>query len=155
MRQTKDGQRVHISLTVSPIMDANGRVIGAAKIGRDITARKRAEDAQSALYDFTDRLFRATSIEDVYEAALAAITRALGCDRASILLFDWAGVMRFVAWRGLSDRYRQAVEGHSPWTPQSKTPRQSQSKISKPPSWMLPLRTRSGPKRSQHLPSFH
>jgi PAS domain S-box-containing protein len=120
VRRRKDGQRVQISLTVSPILDANGQVIGAAKIGRDITARKKAEEAQSALYDFTDRLFRAASIEDVYEAALVAITRALGCDRASILLFDWAGVMKFVAWRGLSDRYRQAVEGHSPWTPQSK-----------------------------------
>jgi PAS domain S-box-containing protein len=122
VRQRKDGQRVQISLTVSPILDANGQVIGAAKIGRDITARKCAEDAQSALYDFTDRLFRAGSVEDVYEAALTAIIRALGCDRASILLFDWAGIMKFVASRGLSDRYRQAVEGHSPWTPQSKNP---------------------------------
>ena len=122
VRQRKDGQRVQISLTVSPILDANGQVIGAAKIGRDITARKRAEDAQFALYDFADRLFRAGSVEDVYEAALAAIIRALGCDRASILLFDWAGIMKFVASRGLSDRYRQAVEGHSPWTPQSKNP---------------------------------
>src|SRR5581483_8617543 len=39
----------------------------------------------------------------------------LGCRRASILLFDDAGVMRFVAWRGLSDHYRAALEGHSPW----------------------------------------
>ena len=123
VRQRKDGQRVQISLTVSPILDANGQVIGAAKIGRDITARKRAEDAQFALYDFADRLFRAGSVEDVYEAALAAIIRALGCDRASILLFDWAGIMKFVASRGLSDRYRQAVEGHSPWTPQSRKSR--------------------------------
>jgi PAS domain S-box-containing protein len=41
--------------------------------------------------------------------------RALGCSRASILLFDDLGVMRFVAWRGLSDGYRAAVDGHSPW----------------------------------------
>jgi len=31
-------------------------------------------------------------------------------------LFDSENVMRFVAWRGLSDGYRRAVEGHSPWT---------------------------------------
>ena len=43
---------------------------------------------QAALYGFTDRLFRAASAEDIYTAALDAITRALGCDRASILLFD-------------------------------------------------------------------
>src|SRR6185369_2303420 len=34
-----------------------------------------------------------------------------------VLLFDSDGVMRFKAWRGLSDAYRTAVEGHSPWTP--------------------------------------
>lgn len=69
-----------------------------------------------ALYRFTDRLFRARSIADVHDAALNAIIEALACDRASILAFDEAGAMRFVAWRGLSDAYRQAVDGHSPWT---------------------------------------
>ena len=65
----------------------------------DITERKRAEEAlarhsdeQSALYQFTDSLFRAGSPSDVYDAALDAIERALGCERASILLFDASGV---------------------------------------------------------------
>src|SRR5690348_711877 len=44
-RQTKSGERVEISLTVSPIRDRSGVVIGAAKIAHDITARKRAERA--------------------------------------------------------------------------------------------------------------
>ena len=34
-----------------------------------------------------------------------------------ILLFDEGGVMRFRAWRGLSDEYRAEVDGHSPWAP--------------------------------------
>lgn len=68
-----------------------------------------------ALYRFTDRLYRARGLEQVYTASLDAICETLGCTRASILRFDAAGVMRFVAWRGLSDSYRQAVEGHSPW----------------------------------------
>jgi PAS domain S-box-containing protein len=42
-RRHKDGRIVHISLTVSPIYDAKGRIIGASKIARDITERKRAE----------------------------------------------------------------------------------------------------------------
>jgi len=42
-RLTKDGRRVFISLTVSPIKDESGNVIGASKIVRDITDRKRAE----------------------------------------------------------------------------------------------------------------
>src|SRR5262249_49905809 len=40
VRQTKAGQRLHISLTVSPIRDGAGNVIGASKIARDITERK-------------------------------------------------------------------------------------------------------------------
>ena len=45
MRQRKDGSLLDVSLTVSPIRDASGRIIGAAKIARDITERKRAETA--------------------------------------------------------------------------------------------------------------
>ncbi|HWE21584.1 MAG TPA: PAS domain S-box protein [Hyphomicrobiaceae bacterium] len=74
------------------------------------------------LYRFTERLYRAETQHDVYEAALDIITRALGCRRASILLFDDAGIMRFAAWRDLSDGYRHALEGHSPWTRDVKDP---------------------------------
>jgi PAS domain S-box-containing protein len=59
----------------------------------------------------------ADRVDEVYEAALDALDRGLGVKRASILLFDSDGVMRFKAWRGLSDQYRQAVEGHTPWQP--------------------------------------
>ncbi len=68
----------------------------------------------SILYQLTDRLYRAQSNGEVFEAALDAITQSLGT-RASILLFDDCDIMRFVAWRGLSDGYRAAVDGHSPW----------------------------------------
>jgi GAF domain-containing protein len=78
-------------------------------------ARRVAE--QAALFEFTDRLFRATTRHEIYDAALDAIIRALGCSRASILLFGDSGKMSFVAWRGLSQAYRDAVSGHSPWRP--------------------------------------
>jgi PAS domain S-box-containing protein len=48
-RQRKDGSLVDISLTVSPIKDAQGRVIGASKIARDITERRRAEEQRRLL----------------------------------------------------------------------------------------------------------
>ena len=44
VRVTKDGRHLNISLTVSPIHDAQGTIVGASAIGRDITAHKRAED---------------------------------------------------------------------------------------------------------------
>ena len=82
----------------------------------------RRKDEQAALYRFTDRLYRAKSPGDVHNAALDAISEALGCKRSSILLCDEKGVMRFAAWRGLSGEYRQAVEGHSPWTRETSDP---------------------------------
>ena len=79
--------------------------------------------AQAALHEFTDRLYRSESEADIYDAALEAIRRALDCELASILLFDASDTMKFVAWRGLSDGYRQAVEGHSPWARGSTDPK--------------------------------
>ena len=43
VRVAKNGQTVNVSLTISPVKDSTGRVIGASKIARDITERKRAE----------------------------------------------------------------------------------------------------------------
>jgi len=45
VRVHKDGTELDISLTVSPVKDINGRVVGASKVARDITERKRAERA--------------------------------------------------------------------------------------------------------------
>ena len=49
VRRRKDGSPVEISLTVSPVKDAEGRIIGASKIARDITERKQAEEREHAL----------------------------------------------------------------------------------------------------------
>src|SRR5919201_4850727 len=45
IRQTKDGRRITISLTVSPIRDAHGVIVGASKVARDITEQLRAQEA--------------------------------------------------------------------------------------------------------------
>jgi PAS domain S-box-containing protein len=49
VRQRKDGSTVDISLTVSPVKDPEGRIVGASKIARDITERRRAEQQQRLL----------------------------------------------------------------------------------------------------------
>jgi PAS domain S-box-containing protein len=49
IRRRKDGSLVEISLSVSPIRSRDGRVIGASKIARDITERRRAEEQQHLL----------------------------------------------------------------------------------------------------------
>jgi PAS domain S-box-containing protein len=118
-----DGSRVAFIPYPTPLFDDAGTLVGAVNMLVDISDRKNVENAvarhkdeQAALYRFTDRLFRATKIEDVYQGALEAIRATLGSDRASVLLFDASRAMRFVAWVGLSEGYRRAVDGHSPWT---------------------------------------
>ncbi|MGO9087786.1 MAG: PAS domain S-box protein [Terriglobales bacterium] len=44
VRVTKDGRRLNVSISVSPIYDAEGRVVGASAIARNITAQKKIED---------------------------------------------------------------------------------------------------------------
>ena len=129
VRVRKDGTTLDISLTISPLKDDQGRIVGASKVARDITGRKRAEAAladgarqQRVLFQFANELHRAKSLEEVYRVALDAICGALLCDRASILLFDDHATMRFVAWRELSESYRTKTEGHSPWQPDEAAP---------------------------------
>ena len=95
----------------------------------DLSQRERADATRSeavrqqgALYDLSQRHQEAKTLDQIYGAALDAILTALPCDRASILLYDRRQVMRFVAWRGLSQKYRKAAEGHSPWKPDAENP---------------------------------
>jgi PAS domain S-box-containing protein len=68
-----------------------------------------------ALRRLMDDAARAGSLQAIYDAALSGVKEALDVQRAAVLLFDSAGTMRFVASSGLSDAYRHAVDGHSPW----------------------------------------
>src|SRR5690242_4019097 len=85
---------------------------------RDVTEREelrwRLRDLD-AVYRFADAVAGAHALEEVLEAALDTLLEATGADRASVLLADDKGVLRFRAWRGLSDGYRAFTEGHSPW----------------------------------------
>jgi PAS domain S-box-containing protein len=129
VRRHKNGTLLELSVSISPIKDLTGRVIGASNVSRDISDRKRAEKSlaetarqQKALFHLADHLHRAVSMEDIYESALDAIFEALLCDRASIFLADNEGRLRFTRGRGLSDAFLQAVDGHSVWSPNDPNP---------------------------------
>jgi len=49
LRRHKDGRLIPLSLTVSPVKDSQGRIVGASTIARDITERKRAEEQRNIL----------------------------------------------------------------------------------------------------------
>jgi len=57
VRRRKDGEAVDVSLTISPIEDATGKIIGISKIARDISERQRAkEELERLVSDLTDAL---------------------------------------------------------------------------------------------------
>ncbi|MDP9364424.1 MAG: GAF domain-containing protein, partial [Chloroflexota bacterium] len=72
VRLRKDGSRVNVSITLSPVRDGSGRVVGASTIARDVTARRRTEtslrflnEASAALassLDYEDTLRRVASL---------------------------------------------------------------------------------------------
>ena len=73
--------------------------------------------SRDTLRGLIDQVCGAGSLDAVYQTALQCVQDGLGVDRASLLLFDAARTMRFVAWSDLSEEYRTAVDGHSPWSP--------------------------------------
>jgi len=79
-------------------------------------------DSLVAVSRLTDALSRASTLDAVYDSALDALQSSLRVERASILLFDENDFCGFVAWRGLSDAYRAAVNGHTPWRPDTPKP---------------------------------
>jgi signal transduction histidine kinase len=113
--QRFDGSFGTMLSSCAPIDGPEGQRQGALTVFADISP-------MSALFELSEACARAETTERIFSAALDAITKALAVERASILLFDADGVMRFKAWRGLSDAYRAAVEGHSPWAADAKDP---------------------------------
>jgi PAS domain S-box-containing protein len=57
VRQRKDGRKLDVSVTISPVKDAHGRVVGASKVARDITDRKRIEQILKEA-EFSGRLLQ-------------------------------------------------------------------------------------------------
>ena len=101
VRQRKNGSLIDISLTISPIRDAKGRVIGASKIARDITELTRARDRQQLLLrEMSHRVknlfalsssivgLSARSARSVQELADAARERLAALARAHSLTFS-------------------------------------------------------------------
>ncbi len=83
VRVTKDGRRLDISLTISPITNSSGEIVGASTIARDITERKRAEEER-------DRL-RAREIE---ARTQKEVRRRIARDLHDVVLQDLAGVLQ-------------------------------------------------------------
>jgi PAS domain S-box-containing protein len=86
VRLREDGTRIEVSLTVSPVRDETGRIIGAASIARDVSAQKRTEQRLEGLQALTDVALAHLSLDHLLRELLGRLCGVLACDAASILL---------------------------------------------------------------------
>lgn len=127
--KNKTGDLYFEKKTITPIKDSEGNIqcfINTAKtvteeIRAETTLRQRAEELQ-AIYKLSNNVSRAESLKSIFDEAMDTLLQVLKADRVSILLFDHDGIMRFQAWRNLSESYRQAADGHSPWSSDARNP---------------------------------
>lgn len=134
IRRRKDGQYIHVSLTISPIRNPEGQIIGASKIARDITEKKQLEAeradllkreqegrtaAESAMrlhsaaernlglmIEASDRLMGSTTMTEVLNRTLELAQRFFDADAYAVWRSDSTGQdWHVVASVGLSESY--------------------------------------------------
>jgi PAS domain S-box-containing protein len=113
VRSKKDGQLIHVSLTVSPIRDVTGRITGASAIARDFTERKLAEEAlreadRRAIREYERLLERVASLgqtfgtardlETIYRALSAFTLTSMPCSALFLSLYSEAKSARRVVY---------------------------------------------------------
>ena len=93
IRRRKDGAHIHVSLTISPLLDAQGNVIGASKIARDITGRIEQE---AVLTQSRERLWQALQYQEAIVSnmgeGLYTVNRqglVVSMNHAAEKLFGW------------------------------------------------------------------
>jgi PAS domain S-box-containing protein len=107
IRHRKDGSSIDVSLTISPVKNAEGKIVGASKIARDISERKRAEAREKMLMAELDHRVKnvlarvavvatssrhASSSMDEFAQSLDGRIKAMGAAHALLSKSGWRGV---------------------------------------------------------------
>jgi PAS domain S-box-containing protein len=117
VRIAKDGRRIDVSLTISPIRNAAGHIIGASKIAHDISERKRAEALARRHTERTRLLWEAASVlltTDEPDAMLRGLFAKLGVSLGidaylNYMLTEDGDGLRLVSWDGLPQEIAPAI----------------------------------------------
>ena len=132
-RVSKDGQRIPISLSVSPVRNERGEIVAASKIARNISERVLADQllrereerlsaetkALSQLNEWTARLWHCRCLADGLGAMVDIVIELLGATKGNVQLLDGdRGVLTIAAQRGFGqdflDFFREvSAEDHS------------------------------------------
>jgi PAS domain S-box-containing protein len=114
VRVTRAGEHIDVSLTISPLRDPAGRIIGCSKIARDITKAKQAETAlrrseqrlirdvagAKTLQSMSTRLISESTPDALYDQLLGAATELMASDAACLQMLEADGAsLRLLAWK--------------------------------------------------------
>ena len=109
-RVRKDGRKISVSLTVSPVHGPGGEVVGASVIARDISERRRADARAGRLRRVAAALSESLAPERVVEVVLEQALPIVGADAAGFaLVTDARDALELIASRGY------AAQGIEPW----------------------------------------
>jgi PAS domain S-box-containing protein len=112
VRVKKDGSLVHVSLTISPVRDESGRIVGASTIARDISERKRMSERVVRLQQMSAALSGALTARAVAKVSVDEGLVAIGAKAGSLALVDeFEGRLKLIQATGyppeFADRWRE------------------------------------------------
>jgi PAS domain S-box-containing protein len=111
-RVRKDGRIIHLALTISPIKDAGGQIVGLSTIARDITERKRLENRERTRVLVSEKLTQGAPLREILDAIALGIEEESKGALGSILLLDKPGEhLRHGAAPSLPQFYNDAING--------------------------------------------
>ena len=117
VRQRKNGSLIDVSLSISPILDSEGRIVGASKIARDITERKRADvkirhlnRVYAVLSSINALIVRVRTQEELFREACRIAVEAGNFKLAWLGTVDHtARLVRVITWHGIDEDYVKRI----------------------------------------------
>ncbi|MBV9401053.1 MAG: PAS domain S-box protein [Bryobacterales bacterium] len=124
IRRRKDGVLLNVSLTISPIKDSTGKIVGASKIARNITERKRNEaaiqqlntqltlelSAMMRMQQLSTRLVRTADFQELLGEIIDAALEITGAEMGNIQLLE-NDALSIVAQRGFDAPFLEFLNG--------------------------------------------